>query len=338
MAKAWNTEMTSETEVQRLQRSMGVPMAVAVARRYLFPHWGMWLVPASLAGLNLAWIALDPRLSLAQGSIVTMLFVGVGTPLALAYRALRGRGFDPVLEALFRMLMVALFAGLFTQQLNLFSHLMMTLKLPLADGLLHGWDEALGFDWNAYAQLLGATWWSRMVLQIAYSNMIPPAIGAILVGAIWTGRYDRVEELAFLVLASGFICVGIAGLLPAEDAWYFVASPQTQALLGGQPGLEWMDQFKALRGEQPVAFNLGSMGGLATFPSFHACLAITIIWCSRGRWYTALPGAAAGLVILAATPVYGGHYGVDVLGGAVVMAGLILLWRRRGPVLPSGRV
>lgn len=313
-------------------------MAVAVARRCLFPHWGMWLVPACLAGLNLVWIGLDPRLSLAPGSIMAMLLVGVGTPLALAYRVWRARAFDPVLEALFRMLMVALFAGLFTQQLNLFSHLMMTLRLPLADGLLHSWDEALGFDWNEYAQLLGASWWSRMALLAAYSSLIPPAIGAILVGAIWTERYGRVEEVAFLALASGFICVGIAGLLPAEDAWFTVASPQTQALLGGQPGLNWMDQFKALRGGQPVAFDIGSMGGLATFPSFHACLAIIIIWCSRGRWYTALPGAVAGLAILAATPLYGGHYGVDLVGGAVVMAGLILLWRRIGPVLLSGRV
>ena len=43
-------------------------------------------------------------------------------------------------------------------------------------------------------------------------------------------------------------------------------------------------------------------------------------------------------MILAATPVYGGHYGVDLLGGAAVMAGAILLWRRLGPVLLSGRV
>ena len=298
----------------------------------------MWFAATCVMALNFAWISLDPRLSLGPASITALLFVVIGTPLALVYRRLRGAQFDPVLEALFRMLMVVLFAALFTQQLNLFSHLMMTLNLPLADGLLHSWDQALGFDWNGYVQSLGATSWSRTVLLVSYSSLIPPALGAILVGAIWTGRYDRVEELAFLSLASGFICVSIAGLLPAEDAWYTVATPQTQALLGGQPGLDWIDQFKALRGNGPVAFNFGSMGGLATFPSFHACLAIIVIWCSRGRWYTALPGAVAGLAILAATPVYGGHYGVDLLGGAVVMAGLILLWRRLGPVLLSGRV
>ena len=330
--------MTSETEVQQLRPARGLPWLATVAVRELFPHWSLWLALICLMALNLAWIGLDPRLCLAPRSILAMLLVGVGTPLALAYRVRRGRSFDRVLEALFRMLMVALFAGLFTQQVNLFSHLMMTLNLPLVDHGLSAWDDALGFDWNGYIAFIAAQPWSRAVLLFAYSSLIPPATAAILVGAIWTGRYERVDEFAFLVLVSGVVCVGVAGLLPAQDAWNTVASPQTRALLGGQPGLEWVDQFRALRGSDPVVFHFGSMGGLATFPSFHACLAIIIIWCSRGRWWTSLAGTAAGLAILAATPVYGGHYGVDLLGGAAVMAGAILLWRRIGPGLLSGRV
>ena len=330
--------MTSETEVQQLRPARGLPWLATVAARELFPHWSLWLALTGLMALNLLWIGLDPRLGLSPRSILAMLVVGVGTPLALAYRVLRGRSFDRVLEALFLMLMVALFAGLFTQQVNLFSHLMMSLNLPLMDGRFIAWDEAVGFDWNAYAQAVGATARSRAVLLVSYSFVIPVAYLALVVVPILARRHERIHELAFLVSLSGFVCVTVAGLLPAYGAWETLATAQTTALLKGPFLQEMVAQIRVLRSGAPVSFNFRAMEGLASFPSFHACLAIIIIWCSRGRWYTALPGAVAGLVILAATPVYGGHYGVDLLGGAAVMAGAILLWRRLGPVLLSGRV
>lgn len=295
----------------------------------------MWLFLCALMVVNLIWVALSPRLSLSWGAVGPMLLVAAGVPLALIYRELRGRDMDRLLEALFRMLMVALFAGLLTQQVNLFSHLMMTLGRPLADPLLLAWDEALGFDWNRYAAFMTAHTWSRALLYVSYLDLIQPALLVIVFSALWFRRYDRVEEVAFLALVSGFICVFIAGLMPAVAAWSSVATPETLALLR-QPALHWGDQFQRLRGDGPVVFSLGEMEGLATFPSYHACLAIIVMWCSRGRWFTALPGVVAGLAILAATPIYGAHYGIDLLGGAGVMAVSILLWRRVGPALQKG--
>ncbi|WP_161957300.1 phosphatase PAP2 family protein [Aestuariivirga litoralis] len=264
-----------------------------------------------------------------------MSFVFLGTAVALAYRQWRGpchgRGFD----TLFRLLMLAFFAGFLTQQINLFSHLMMTLGLPWADRHLAAWDSALGFDWNGYARLVTAHPWSRRGLLIAYSLAIGPALAMILIIAVWRGRHDRVDEVAFLALASGFICVAVAGLLPAVSAWSSVASPDVLAGLGHLPEV-WLEQVKALRGDGPVSLDLGTMEGIATFPSFHTCLALIIAWCSRGHWSGFLAGSTVGLAILAATPVHGAHYGVDLLGGAAVITGLVLLWPRLAPRVRSG--
>lgn len=324
--------MTSETTTLRSAEPLRL---LRKAAAHLFPHWGLWVFPLALFMVNMTWIGLSPRLSFSTHSVLSLALVLVGTPLALAYAHWRRTSFDRTLGILFRTLMVALFAGLFTQSINIFSHLGMTLNMPLADGLLQSWDNALGFDWNGYAGVMASHGWSRAVLALAYNAFFGVALGAIIVGAISVGRYDRVEELAFIALTSGFICVSIAALLPAEDAWNTVASPHMKALTGAWPG-PWLGQFRALRGSGPVVIDTGTMEGLATFPSFHTCLAIMIIWCSRGRWFTLLPGTVFGLAVLAATPIFGGHYGVDLLGGAAVMASVIAAWRWIAPPRRSG--
>lgn len=304
----------------------------------LCPAPRLWLVLCLLFCLNMAWVAFDPRLSLSPGSWWAMGVVALGTPLALAWRRYRRNSPDRTRENLLSLLLVALYAGFLTQQVNLFSHLAMSLGMPFADQRLAAWDRALGFDWNAYAHWAGAARWSRAVLFLAYAVAIGPALLAILAGSVWTGRHDRVDEVGFLALASGLVCISVAGLLPAVSAWNSVATASSKELLGPQSGL-WLDQLSALRSAKSVSLDLGSLEGLATFPSFHTCLAVIILWGSRGTWPGFLAGSLVGLAIIASTPLYGSHYGVDVLAGAGLTAGLALMWLRitSGPRRAGGR-
>lgn len=326
--------MVSGTEAHRREAGEGTRL-VRAGLSWLYPHPGFWLALAVLCFVNMGWVLLNPRLSLAPQTLLKMSYVFIGTGLALGYRQWRGPGQGRVFDTLFRLLMLALFAGFLTQQVNLFSHLAMTLGRPWADGHLAAWDHAIGFDWNGYARAVAAQPWSRLGLRVAYSLVIGPALAVILIVAVWRGRHDRVDELAFLALASGFVCVGVAGLLPAVSAWNSVAAPDVRALLGPLPQ-QWLEQVKALRGGGPVSLDLATMEGIATFPSFHTCLALIIAWCSRGHWAGFLSGSAVGVAILAATPVYGEHYGVDLVGGAAVISGLVLLWPRLAPGVRGG--
>ncbi len=56
--------------------------------------------------------------------------------------------------------------------------------------------------------------------------------------------------------------------------------------------------------------------GLVGFPRFHAISAVLNIWAGwpLRRWRIAI--LPVNLMMLAATPVFGGHYLVDVLAGA----------------------
>ena len=313
----------------------GLGAHAAVLKTHLVPGWAFWLALVLLFAVNMAWVSVSPRLHLSERSLGLMVMTLAATASAVVYRGLRVRPADRGLAGLVDGLLLALFAALLTQQLNLFNHLSMSLALPLADARLHAWDEALGFDWNGYANWIAAHPAARAVMLVAYSHAVGPAIAIITAMALWRGRRERVEELAFLALGSCMICIGVAAFFPAEAAWNTISTPETRALLGGQPAIDWVEEFRALRAGGPVLLDFSSMQGLATFPSFHTCLALIIAWCSRGHWLGQWAGGLTGLAILAATPVYGAHYGVDVLAGTAVIAGLILLWRRTGAGLRS---
>lgn len=106
-------------------------------------------------------------------------------------------------------------------------------------------------------------------------------------------------------------------------------------MLGQEVWSEWRGQFHAVRSGEPMVFGTFPLMGLVTFPSYHTCMGLIIIWCSRGHPLTLAAGGVAGLGVIAVTPVFGGHYFVDLLGGAAVMLVLVLLWhrpwRRSGP-------
>ena len=68
------------------------------------------------------------------------------------------------------------------------------------------------------------------------------------------------------------------------------------------------------------ALDLARLGGIITFPSFHAAASILAIWGFWSVWWLR-PGALMVYVgMLLATPLMGGHYFVDIIAGIGVAA------------------
>jgi membrane-associated phospholipid phosphatase len=75
-------------------------------------------------------------------------------------------------------------------------------------------------------------------------------------------------------------------------------------------------------------------GGIVTFPSMHAAIAVIYIYCARHRLWALLVLAPWNLMMLASTPTVGGHYLVDVIAGiaiALASIGLYRAFQRRQP-------
>ena len=73
-----------------------------------------------------------------------------------------------------------------------------------------------------------------------------------------------------------------------------------------------------VRGSIPKYIDLMHPEGIVQFPSFHPFCGILTIYGARGAMWHFIPALIFGLLLIAGTPVYGGHYFVDVIAGAVV--------------------
>jgi len=71
------------------------------------------------------------------------------------------------------------------------------------------------------------------------------------------------------------------------------------------------------------ALDLGALSGIVTFPSFHAASAVLYLWALWPvKWLRPVTLLANG-TMLAATPIVGGHYFVDIFAGIAVAVGAI---------------
>lgn len=181
-------------------------------------------------------------------------------------------------------------------------------QLARADHLLH-------FDW---------VFWYRQVSE----NRALQLIGSATYAAIYISpvlllaHFARAQEshsacrflLSFWLAA--LLTILLFPLFPAEGPLAFlwhgpIPYMPTSALYQEQ-------LIPALRTHQLQAIDLGALRGLVCAPSFHAAAGVIYIataWpIARLRW----PLGILNLLMLAATPIEGTHYLVDLIAGALV--------------------
>ena len=291
----------------------------------LTPLWWIWLLLVSVFVLNCIWIAASPNLHFAPGWFESRSLVLIGLACAVAYRQLRVHVFDRLLDTLFKLLMFLIFTVFVKENMHILNCLLTSLGYPIADALLHFADRALGFDWNAYtaAVLAHPPLTKALVYAYGLAGKICFLLGIIF---ILFQRDDRLNEIAYLGLVTALVCIVIAAFFPAEAAWKTVGDPEILSRFGGDPYPGWLNTLHALRGGEHLFLDPKEMGGLASVPSFHTCLGIVVAWCSRGHWATLAAGSVFGLCVIAATPIFGSHYLVDILAGAIVAIVAISVW------------
>lgn len=181
----------------------------------------------------------------------------------------------------------------------------------LWDAELALWDAALGFDWSALRAALDTSWGAVWLLTTAYHSLIPQMVAVILLLSA-SGRHDELRILILAAVIAGFVTILLSGLFPAMgnlfDAEVYRHLPPSVASLHA-PVID------GLRDGTLRTIDLRQMMGIVTFPSYHAALALLFIGAFRLVPRARVGGTVwAGLTIVA-TPISGGHYGVDVLAG-----------------------
>jgi membrane-associated phospholipid phosphatase len=199
---------------------------------------------------------------------------------------------------------------------------------PLRDATLQAIDEALGLDWRGYLVFVNQHPVLAQWLTYGYT-MIKWPIFAIPVVLAAAGRYVRLQEfvLAFaLALAATTV---ISAFVPAIGVFHQLGLDPAQ-YENLQPGgyLEQLRELPLVRDGSRRLLDLLGLAGVVTFPSFHAASALIYGW---ALWPVRLMrplAVAANAMMLASTPIDGGHYFIDIVAGLAVAALAIVAARR----------
>ncbi|MEK9283870.1 MULTISPECIES: phosphatase PAP2 family protein [unclassified Bradyrhizobium] len=195
---------------------------------------------------------------------------------------------------------------------------------PLQDHALLAIDRALGMDPEPIARYVNDHPWLADGLSRCYGLIKWPLLGIPVVLAL-TARYVRLQLFVLAMNLALAITIAISAVVPAIGTYYGLQLAAAHfpdvntAIYAGQ-----LHDMLALRDGSLRELELFKLSGIVSFPSFHAASAVLYMWALwpvRGIGGIA---AALNLLMIAATPVIGAHYMIDVFGGIALAAASIL--------------
>ncbi|HEX4636470.1 MAG TPA: phosphatase PAP2 family protein [Rhizomicrobium sp.] len=255
--------------------------------------------------LGLGHFRLDSGAFFCLGLLAALLMAG-----AYFYRTVRP---DPRLAA---MLFGAGFLCIFSCEASVLNYLLLTKAGGRIDMQLAALDRALGFDWPAAMRWMGHHPHLNALAFIAYSSMLPQvAVSIIVLAGI---ESDRVYRACMALALSALLCIAIWAFAPSFGA--FSVYPLPDARLGLALDSAYAQELVRLLRDGPGLISPRDAKGLIGFPSYHAAMALLVIWYLRDVRILRWPVVALNLAVLMATPVQGGHHVIDVLAAFPVAA------------------
>ncbi len=282
----------------------------------MFFYWD-WVLVILLYFVDFVWVGLSNFSIVASSEIVLgffCIFMGV---IAFYYRQ-REAKFFAVLQAVVLLLAYCNAAAIF-------SYLLASLALPSADDALNAIDIALHLDWMGFYGLVHGNPIVLGVLKLSYHSAMPQfALLAILFG--FCGYLAELRSLVSLFMLTSLICVIISAIFPAAGPFLqYGTATETPALL----------DFLAVRNGTLIVLDSLSMKGIVEFPSFHMALAMILFRAALKTGWLAGPLCLLNILMIISTPIIGGHYFVDLAGGAAVF--FFSLWLENS-ILAKGAV
>lgn len=272
-------------------------------------------IPIALMGVTLsASLALTNfRIGLV-GLAVTLGFVAIYAGFAYANARSPVRRDPQVMFCLGSTAQIVLITALMTP----LTYVAGAMNFPLQDANLLAIDRALGFDWVAYVNYVNdrpllATWLSYGYTMIRWPIFAIPAVLA----AVY--RFERLQEFIFAFSIALIITTVVSVFVPATGVFAQIGlDPTTLTNIDSRGYLDFMRDFVPVRDGNLRTLELLNLSGIVYFPSFHAGSAILYAWALWPvRWMRPIALLANGAMI-AATPVDGAHYFIDIFAGIAV--------------------
>ena len=308
---------------------------------------------ASLAWriLNLNWLPIALLSAALLSAIVYSDFslepIGFGVLMAIAislatiayaYAHIRQSSADPKLVFWFavtaQIILLTAIAGPLSYVAN-------AMNWPLQDQRLLWIDRAIGFDPQQIAAFFNDHSWIVRYLSVAYGFIKWPLLGVPIILAMGS-RFFRLQQFVLTLSVALAVTIIVSAFVPAVGTYYGLGlspSEQFPRIDSTNYAAQLRDIF-ALRDGSLRQLDVLRLAGIVSFPSFHTASAVLYVW---ALWpIRALRPASIALNawMVAATPLIGAHYIIDLIGGAGVAAGSIVVVKyffRSVLVDPQGR-
>lgn len=298
-------------------KSPTLPDDVEIAWRFLLVNW----IGVGALGATLALSLLATKFSIElSGLAIAVGYVGLYAGFAHANARSTTRRDPQVMFVLGGTAQIVLITVIMAPLTYVFA----ASDLPMQDAHLLAADQALGLDWGAYVRFVDAHPALAACLNCGYA-MIRWPIFAIPVVLAAQRNYRRIEEFTFAFGAALAVTTIVSALVPAIGVYHQIGlDPATLKHIDTQPYLDQLRDLPPTRDGGLRRLELLGLGGIVTFPSFHAASAVLYTWALWPvRWLRPIVLFVNGLM-LAATPINGGHYFVDLIAGMTVALAAII--------------
>lgn len=206
------------------------------------------------------------------------------------------------------------------------TYLCATFNFRLYDDDLVMLDRMLGFDWPSYYNFFTNNKTIAAIFLAVYFSMLVQLFFSVIYFS-HLRKYHRNNELFWVAFISLVITSLLSGIFPATGALQYYDMGLNHAV--------HLHDYAALRSGSISEFALSDMKGIITFPSFHTAAAFMLAYAYRGtRMF--IPVLCLNVLMLLATPVFGGHYLVDLIGGTGVALMSILITNYLRALLQEG--
>jgi hypothetical protein len=280
----------------------------------------IWIIIAAfaialMAGARLVGVAIKPwdltEVMLAPVALMLMVY---------AYR--RREKVDPrivaMLEALAQLMCITLLAGLLT-------YIAAAGGLPLQDAFFKSLDDAMHLDLRGYLAFIDGHPVLARALLICYGSLGLQTVCVPIYLALM-GRLDRLNIFVMAYALGLAVTVAGSALLPALGSYEGLGlAAETFPVIDTGHFLLQRADILALRNGTTTAFGPFDISGIVSFPSWHTAAAILFGWAMwRERWL-GIAFLALNVAMIVAAPAYGAHYFIDIVGGLVVAASVIVI-------------
>lgn len=184
---------------------------------------------------------------------------------------------------------------------------------PLQDQAMVRADEALGVDWLSWAHWVD----NHPIIQaICYYSYATKSVQIVL-PVVVLALQSRLTELRIYLLAFTLaltVTTIIATFFPTASPIAIIdrASFHLLQFTGATP----IDHLWSLRAPGPMHLESDSLGGIVSFPSFHATIAVLIPLMLRANRALFYPLLLLNAAMLCSAVTEGAHYAIDVIAGS----------------------